>query len=398
MKTKLLVLVGVTLSVGLLTALHAADDPKKETNRDFDALAKNVVTRSARVNEGDFVQINGDFKDADLLEALAVQVRKQGAYPLVTASSDRLARRLIDDVPAKFDTQEPKLALKMAEIINVMLSVDSGDEKALAGVPTERLTAMQKASEPLYPLILKRNVRMVGLGNGLYPTASRAKQYGLTEEELSKIFWDGMNVDYAKMQSTGEELQKVLANAKELQLTNANGTDLKVKIEKRPVIVSDGNLTPDKIKKGGPAVQTWLPAGEVMVGAVPGSAEGKVVIDRIYFEGKEVTGITLTIKAGKLTDLQAKAGGERLLEMYKAAGQGKEQFAGLDVGINPNVRFPKGSKLLSYMAAGIVSVWVGNDVWLGGENNATFTTGGFVPGSTLKVDGKAVVESGELKL
>ena len=64
MKIKLLVLVGISLAVGLLTALHAADEPKKDNHRNYDALAQNIVTRSARIKEGDLVQITGQFKDA----------------------------------------------------------------------------------------------------------------------------------------------------------------------------------------------------------------------------------------------------------------------------------------------------------------------------------------------
>ena len=301
-------------------------------------------------------------------------------------------------MPARFDSQEPKWDLKLAEIIDVQIAVEASDEQALAGVPPERLTAINKAAMPVYPLLTKRNVRhVVGLGNGLYPTASRARQYGLSQEELAKIFWDGLNVDYAKMQSTGEELQKILSHGKELQLTNANGTNLKMSIEKRPVFVSDGNLTPEKIKKGGAAVQTWLPAGEVFVTPVARSAEGKVVIDRVFYQGKEVVGLTMTLKSGKVTELAAKSGGERLLEMYKAAGPGKEQFAIVDIGINPNVHIPKDSKMLVFMASGMISAWIGGDTWAGGDNNSPFATGGFMPGSTLKVDGKVVVEKGMLK-
>jgi leucyl aminopeptidase (aminopeptidase T) len=398
MKSKVLVLIGVSLSVGLLTALQAADDPKKGNNQDYDKLAENVVTRSARIKQGDLVQITGQFKDAALLEALAVQVRKQGGRHLIDISSDRLNRRLLDDVPAKFDSDEPKWDVKLAEIIDARITVDSEDEQTLADVPTERLTAIRKAAAPVFPRLLKRNVRFVGLGNGLYPTDSRAKQYGLSEAELARIFWDGLNVDYAKLQAIGEKLQEILGQGKDLQVTNANGTDLKVKIEKRPVFVSDGNLTPEKIKKGGSAVQTWLPAGEVYVAPVVGSAEGKVVIDRVFFEGKEVLGLTMTLKGGKVTELNAKSGGERLLEMYKAADAGKEQFAVVDIGINPNVRIPKDSKMLVYMASGMVSLWTGNDTWAGGENNALFDIGGFLPGSTVKVDGKSIVENGALRL
>jgi hypothetical protein len=46
----------------------------------------------------------------------------------------------------------------------------------------------------------------------------------------------------------------------------------------------------------------------------------------------------------------------------------------------------------------MVSVWTGNDTWAGGDNNAPFGVGGFLPGCTLKVDGKVIVEKGALKL
>jgi leucyl aminopeptidase (aminopeptidase T) len=393
----LVLLAGIVLA-GLATVTPAAVGQKDGKDRDFEALAQNVATRSAGIAEGDLVQINGSLKDADLLEALAVHVRKQGGHPLITVSSDRLARRLFDDVPAKFDAQKPDFALKMAGIINASISIESQDEEALAGVPVERLDAAAKASVGVYPVMLKRNVRTVGIGNGLYPTASRARQFGLTEAELAKIFWDGLNVDYAKMQGVGEELKKVLSQTQEVQLTHANGTDLKVRIDKRPVFVSDGVLTPEKQKQGGASCQTWLPAGEVYVSAVPDTAEGKVVIDRYHYEGKVIEGLTLTFKAGKLTALTARSGDERLQAAYKAAGPGKERFSLIDFGINPNVRIPENGRLLTYMPAGMITIGTGNDTWAGGDNNSAFGLAGFLPKSTVKVDGRVIIENGSLKL
>jgi leucyl aminopeptidase (aminopeptidase T) len=398
MNAKHLLLVGGVLLAGLLPGLPARDEPKDGKGPDYESLAHNVVTRSARIAEGDLVQISGHFKDADLLEALAVHVRKQGAHPLVMVGSDRLNRRLFEDVPAKYDSQTPEFALKMAGLITAQIFIESFDEQALAGIPAERLAATAKAGVEVYPLLLKRNVRTVSLGNGLYPTASRARQFGLSESELAKLFWDGLNVDYAKMQATGEELQKILSAGREVHITNPNGTDLRVRIERRPVFVSDGVLTPEKLKKGGAACQTWLPAGEVYVAAVPDSAEGRVVIDRHYFEGREITGLTLTFQAGKLTAMAARSGGERLQALYQAAGPGKERFSVVDIGINPNLRLPEDSRVLTFMPAGMVTIGTGNDTWAGGDNNASFGVIGFLPGSTLKVDDRVIIEKGELKL
>jgi len=45
----------------------------------------------------------------------------------------------------------------------------------------------------------------------------------------------------------------------------------------------------------------------------------------------------------------------------------------------------------------MVTVGLGNNQWAGGENSAAFGLSSFLPGSTLKLDGKAIVENGTLK-
>src|SRR5579883_824694 len=79
--------------------LLSAEPPARE------ALATKLVRQSAAVREGELVQLAGCPGDVGLLEDLAVAVRRQGAHPLITLGSDRLARRLYDEVPARFDSQ-----------------------------------------------------------------------------------------------------------------------------------------------------------------------------------------------------------------------------------------------------------------------------------------------------
>ncbi len=71
--------VGCLLAVAAVAPLlPAGDAPKADRRGDLDALAAKLVTQSARVGEGELVVISGDPKDAEVLEDLAVQVRKQG--------------------------------------------------------------------------------------------------------------------------------------------------------------------------------------------------------------------------------------------------------------------------------------------------------------------------------
>ena len=270
----------------------------------------------------------------------------------------------------------------------------------MAGVPPERTAAITKANEPVTETILKRNVRQIYLGNGLYPVAERAKRFGVSQDELAKIFWAGVNVDYTKLQATGEEVRKIMSKGRQARLTHPNGTDLTVKINERPVFVSDGVITADKVKRGGAACQAWLPAGEVFVTPVPGTAEGTVVIDHLTFDNQDVVGLSLTFKAGKLTKMDAKSGVEPIEKLYKAAGEndGRDVFGALDVGINPAVQLVPGSKMHSWVPAGMVSVGAGNNIWAGGDSKSAFAVYGNQPGCTLRIDDTVLVEKGELKL
>jgi len=61
------------------------------------------------------------------------------------------------------------------------------------------------------------------------------------------------------------------------------------------------------------------------------------------------------------------------------------------------VKIKPGSKLVAWMPAGMVTVGIGNNVWAGGENKNPYSLASFLPGSTLRVDGKVLVENGVLK-
>jgi hypothetical protein len=141
-----------------------------------------------------------------------------------------------------------------------------------------------------------------------------------------------------------------------------------------------------------------LPAGEVFLTPVPGTAAGKVIVERLLWEGKEIRGLSLTLAKGKVTAMKAESGLERLQEMYGAAAAGKDELSALDIGINPAVRLPDRSPAGLYMAAGTITINVGNNVWAGGENKSAFGLPVFLRGGTLHVDSKVLVKKGELQI
>jgi leucyl aminopeptidase (aminopeptidase T) len=385
-----------TVNTANNTNTAAPDTAKKTVPTDLQELAKRVVTQSAGVKEGEIVIINGIARDTELLENIALEVEKAGGHPLITMGSERMAKRYYDEVPEKYDSKEPKLGLALAKIANVRISVDGTEtENLLADVPRARFAAGAKAGEPVLAESIKNKVRTVDIGNGLYPTEWRAKRFETPLDNFSKIFWQGVNIDYTALQTTGEQAKMNLAG-KEIEITHPNGTNLKMSIDGRAAYISDGIISDDDVQKGNLTV--FLPAGEAAVAPVANSGDGTFVIEKDYFEGKEVNNLKLTFAGGKLTGMTGEGPGfEPLKANYDAYGAGKDVLGFVDIGINPSMKFAPSSKYGNWVSAGMVTVGTGNNIWANGTNNASGGIDGHLAGATVKVDGKMIVENGVLK-
>ncbi len=337
----------------------------KAAYTDLEQLAQRVVTQSAAVKEGEVVLITGRPSDAELLENLAVNVRKVGGLPFVEYSSDRLSKRLFFDVPEKYDSQADTLGSKLADIVDVQISLgNNASEDLFEGADPKRVAARGKAAEPVVQKFL-RNVRNVEIGNNLYPTPWRAQRYGLDEDALARMFWNGVNVDYGELQARGEQVKAAIAAGNEVHVTNPNGTDLTLSVKGRPAFTNDGMVTAEDLKGGGAAAAAYLPAGEVYATPVAGSARGKVVSTRSYFRGKEVNNLTLTVEGGKVTAMTGEGPGYAGLKAeYDAVDDArKDELGFFDLGINPNVTLPADSRTGTWVQAGSVTVGTGFNVW-----------------------------------
>ena len=389
-----------TPSASAPSPVAASDSPKKKPPTDLEQLAQRLVNQSAGIKEAELVLISGGALDQELLENIAVQVRRVGAFPLVVLGSDRIDKRLFFDVPEKFDIQADKLGVKLAENFNAVIAVDSNlEEGVFAGADPKRQAARAKAGQPVAEAFVKHKVRQVQVGNGLYPTAWRAKRFGMTDDDLMKTFWEGVNVDYTSLAARAEQVRNALAGGNEIQIKDTNGTDLRVRVQGRPVYASDGIISAEEAQKGGAAVSVYLPAGEVYVTPVAGTAEGTIVRPREYFQGQEIQNLTLTFAGGKLTSMTGSGSGfEPLKALYDAAGEGKDLFAVVDLGINPNVKLPSSSVVGTWVPAGTVTIGMGNNIWAGGNNKSTYAYYVSLPGTTVTLDGKPIVENGQLKM
>ncbi|CAN5901250.1 hypothetical protein BH11MYX3_BH11MYX3_01510 [soil metagenome] len=377
-----------------MTSLAQPAKPAAAPN--FVDLADRIVGKTANVKEGEIVEINGGPNDMVFLEELAVAVRKRGAFPILRMWSESASKKALAAVPEKYDTQTNGAELALAKVVNVVITVPAvRDESIFEKLTPARRNASAKANQAVQNALLKRNVRVIELSNGMAPSPSRAKTLGMSEAELGSVFWAGLGADYSAIETTAKAMKDRLAKGGELHVTMANGTDFKVKIKGRKVLVSDGVISDADVKAGGPGVQAWLPAGEVYLTVVPGTAEGKIVDDRMVSMDKEILGVTAEFKAGKLTTITAKSGWDPIKPFYDAAGPGKNEVGLIDFGINPSIK--PGPKFENFVSAGMVTIGLGNNVWAGGTNKEPFALMFQFAGSTVTLDGKPFIDVGAIK-
>ena len=370
-----------------------------EPSMSYMPIAAQLATRNLGVKPGELVLVAGTPEQMRLLEDIAVQVRKAGGWPVITVGSDRLTRLSYDSIPVERDGDIPQGNLALSKTFPAMIALEGAQSDTnLRHVPPERLEARAKAARPVVAQINRLSRRVVMLGNGMFPTEENARNQGLSRDELERQFWAGVGVDPQAMASAGETVRAALRTGKAVRITSPAGTDLTLTLVGNQPYFSDGAITAEDAK-GGPQAQTvWLPAGEVYVRVGAGSANGTIVADRLTFEGEEIEGLRLEVKDGRVTNMTATKGLDRFKARFDAASPGKDAITVLDIGVNPNMTIPADSKLRTFVPAGMVTVFVGNDTWAGGQNAASLNAAMFLTGAQVTIDGKPIVEGGKLVL
>ena len=188
--------------------------------------------------------------------------------------------------PEKFDAQADALGLKLAENFNAVITVNSNlDEGVLAGADPKRQAARAKVAQPVAEAFLKRKVRdrSRSATDCIQPLARQTLRDD--GRRAGEDVLGGRQRGLREPRGTSRTGQGALAGGSEIQIKDSNGTDLRVRVQGRPVYASDGIISSEEAQKGGAAVSVYLPAGEVYVTPVAGTAEGKVVRPKEILSG-----------------------------------------------------------------------------------------------------------------
>ena len=385
-------MVKLFFTVLILTGLMLRTVPFDNQPVDFSSLALQIVEKNAGVREGErvWIKVDGD-ADPDFIDALAIAVGRAGAYPVVTGFSNAMLRGWYREVPDEVDARPDPWLWRMYETADVLIEIDAFDYIIFGEASEERYLAWELANGGVIDLARERGMRVIRFGNNLYPSTSRAVMLGVSESDLVNAFWWAVMVDPLILSETGASLRTALEGVRTIRITDPNGTDLTMLVATRNVVVTNGTTVRDPVSDD--LNITWLPGGEVTLGIDPGNVHGKLVVERVHFDGEELRNLMFDFEPGKRTMIQSDSDVSRLLLTLESAPAGLDGITGLKIGINPAIR---DWRLLPFMGSGIVSVSLGANRLLGGDIDLPYILFLSLNRANVTVDGFLLIENGEL--
>ncbi len=352
--------------------------------------ARRIVRECARVRCGEHVYIEGRLDSADYLELLAFECELVGATALVVARSDEAAHRRLLELPVDQLERTSRVQLEAARAADVVMVVrmELGDPMMFADVAPEQEAAAVRGRKPVIDVFFQEGRRWIGTD---FPTPGQARAFGLEFAAFNDMFWRSLDVDYDELRRKADALASVLEGARRVRLTSPKGTDLTLGIAGRPLDKDVGVV-------GIETSLSNLPAGEVCLAPLEDQADGTVVFDLAFWDGRRVEDLEVRFTAGRAELVRAAREFEFVQRVVAASTEGADVIGELGIGINPAVGEPCGYTLTDEKILGTVHLALGDNEMLGGTNTSSLHWDMMVLRPTLTVDGRAVLVHGEWQL
>jgi hypothetical protein len=191
-------------------------------------------------------------------------------------------------------------------------------------------------------------------------------------DDVDQVYQNALlNTDYRQLSGLHQFFDEAARN-NTIHVTTPAGTDISFSIGDRPVTKQDGDASKGRSNYAKNLIdrEIELPAGAIRVAPIEETVNGVIAFPDAEWNGKDVNGLKLTFKAGKIVDIKATAGLDAVKEELRAAGSAGQWFREFALGFNPLLTIPKiGPRWIPYYGygAGVVRLSLGDNTELGGK-------------------------------
>ncbi len=285
-------------------------------------FAELLVKYSIYAKPRETIGVEGSAEAEPLFEAVYEELLKAGAFPVMRMLPRNSNETFFKHARPEHLDQLAAFDLKYAKAMDGTIRImSSPNTRALAAIEPSRLARLSKSRAPLRKIILAKKWALT-----LYPTTAYAQDADMSLSDFEDFVYMANFLDHkdpvAAWNDLEREHQKLIArlrNADEVHIVGP-GTDLKMSVKNRTFISSVATHN--------------VPSGEIFTGPVEDSAEGHITYDYPVCEGgREIDGIRLVFRAGKVVEASATKNEAYLLQMLDM-DRGARRLGELGIGTN----------------------------------------------------------------
>lgn len=275
----------------------------------LDKLAEVLVRYSTQVQPGQLVSLVGPPLAEPLVLALYREVLRAGGYPFVLMTPEACTELLYRHGNADQIACLNPFEVREVETVDVAIHILAPENThALTNINPAEQARRSQARWPIMELFLRRasekSLRWVATQ---FPCQAAAQDAHLSLREYEDFVFDACLLDrsvpalaWQALSERQARLVDSLRRVRELRVVTPRGTDVRLGVAGRMWINCDGHEN--------------FPDGEVFTGPIEDATEGTVCFDfPAVHAGREVQGIRLVFRAGRVVEASATQGEDFLL-------------------------------------------------------------------------------------
>lgn len=329
-------------------------------------LAKLLVNYSTGVKPGDFVFVTCEDVAAPWAAEVVKEAISAGGHVETLLSNQDISQmkfRYSTDAQLKENNYLMEAMLAKADVwLSAWGTVNT---KASSNVPPEKVRLSTIGATKWRKLYSERmgdgSLRWCGTQ---FPTNADAQEASMDLREYEEFVYgagllnyDDPVAEWKKVSAEQDRWVKYLNTKKEIHIIS-EGTDIKVDVDGRKWINCDGKVN--------------FPDGEVFTSPVEDNINGHITFSfPAIYSGKEVEGVKLEVKNGKVVKATAKKG-EELLHSLMQTDEGACHFGEVAIGTNYGIKNFTKNILFDEKIGGTIHMAIGDSMpEAGGKNKSS---------------------------
>jgi aminopeptidase len=343
-------------------------------------VAKILVEYSNEIKKDDKVLIDAGLDAQELVKEIYKLCIIKGAYPRVQLGMSGLSKIYFENASEEQLNHFPDFALQEVKHFDVFISISAPtNTRALTNVDPKKLANRSKITNPISEEVLKKRWVIF-----YFPTNALAQEANMSLEEFEEFVYTATIQDWKKISEKETKLKEILDNGKEVRIIGKN-TNLKFSINNRKSIKGDGKNN--------------MPCGEVFIAPEEKTTEGTIEYSfPVIRGGREVEGVKLEFKEGKVINASAEKGGDFLNEMLNT-DDGARYIGEFGIGFNKNIQKFVKNILFDEKLSGSIHLALGRAYEEGGGVNKSALHWDMIKDlreeGKIIVDGKIIQEKGK---